>query len=180
MIDMSRFAGDGVGARPRPIKSMQVVHMGDNTSTVTINEVNPNYSAIVQITCMADESGAGAAFVNGTTIQGGGDMTLLVIEFDPSAVKRVIDLSANAQFGEGTHGGTITINIPSPDINLAKTFFSTSLNSNSREEQDEWRAIQRKISNITTSSFDVTYYTRGYYYTGNFNFQMQVRLIELL
>jgi hypothetical protein len=179
MIDMSRFAGDGVGARPRPIKSMQVVHMTDY-ATIAINEVDPDYSAIVQITCMAAESGAGASFVDGTHIQGGGDMTLLVIEFDPAAVKRVIDLSANAQFGEGTSGGTITVNIPSPEINLAKTFFSTSLNSNSREEQDEWRSIQRKISNITTSSFDVTYQTRGYYYTNNFLFQMQVRLIELL
>lgn len=179
MIDISRFAGDGVGARPRPIKSMQVVHMTDY-ATIAITEVDPDYSVIVQITCMAAESGAGASFVDGTHIQGGGDMTLLVIEFDPSAVKRVIDLSANAQFGEGTHGGTVTISIPSPEINLAKTFFSTSLNSNSREEQDEWRAIQRKISNITTTSFDVTYYTRGYYYTNNFLFQMQVRLIELL
>ena len=94
MLDISRWAGDGVGAVPSIIKSIQLIDTGGLTFPVTIDEVNPDYSIVIPANVWRTHEAffAGFYFASGTSVALVADNTfaygtITVIEFEPSWVK---------------------------------------------------------------------------------------------
>ena len=95
MLDISRWAGDGVGAVPSIIRSIQHIDVSATTFPITINEVNPDCSIIIlannhqghgswfQGLYFASPTSIGSVYSSGNLSMG----SIMVVEFEPGWVK---------------------------------------------------------------------------------------------